>query len=77
MKYISIPFRRKVMMCARAVSGLSSPQQMSAVGVIDGRGLLLGAGVKITAGDDASLIEWLRSWALTQTLPLPGRETLV
>ena len=76
MKYISIPFCRKVMMCARAVSGLSSPQQMSAVGIIDGHGLLLGTGMKIRAGDDASLIEWLGSWALIQMLPLPGHETL-
>ena len=49
---------------------------MSAVGIIDGHGLLLGTGMKIRAGDDASLIEWLGSWALIQMLPLPGHETL-
>ena len=63
------------MMCVRADSGLSSPEQMSTVGIIDGCGLLLGTG-KIRAEDDASLIEWLRSWALIQMLPLPGREIL-
>lgn len=49
---------------------------MSAVGIIDRRGLLLGIGMKIRAGGDASLIEWLRPWAFIQMLPLPGHETL-
>lgn len=64
------------MMCVRAVSGLSSPELVSAVGIIDRRGLLLGIGMKIRAGGDASLIEWLRPWAFIQMLPLPGHETL-
>lgn len=52
---ISIPFPRKVM-CARAVSGLSNLSKCdSAVGTIDGCGLLLGTGVKIR-GDSASLM---------------------
>lgn len=50
---------------------------MSAVGIIDGRGLLLGTGVKIRGRDGASLIEWLRSWASIQMLPLTGCEILV
>lgn len=75
MKYISVSFLKKVVVWVRAVLGLSRPEQMLAVGIVDGCRLPLGIGL-VRAGDDASLLAWLRSWALIHTLPLSGREIL-
>lgn len=68
------PVFKKAIVCVRAVSGPSSPEQMSAVGITGWR-LVLGTGM-VQNRRRCQFDRVVKSWAVVQMLPRSGHELL-